>query len=94
MNVFDAKLFGERLRSVRGPRSQAEMAQLLGMKQQLYARYEGGITIPSSKVLFMICNVVGKSSDWLLGLSEEGSASQPETGSGGSAKSRKRANAS
>ena len=45
------------------------MADLLGMKQSVYARYETGVTLPSAEVLHHICLTAGESADWLLGLS-------------------------
>jgi len=46
------------------------MAELLGMKQQMYARYESGATLPSAELLFNICKKLEVSSDWLLGLDQ------------------------
>ena len=64
-----ASIFSERLKSVRGNKTQSEIALLLGMKQQMYARYESGVTMPSAEVIRKICDVTGESADFLLGLS-------------------------
>lgn len=60
-----------RLRALRGSRTQAEISRILGIKQQVWARYEQGLTTPGSDVLHQICSKLNASSDWLLGLSEE-----------------------
>lgn len=38
------------------------------MKQQQYARYEKGVTVPSVDVLATICRIHACSADWLLGI--------------------------
>lgn len=38
------------------------------MKQQQYARYEKGVTVPGIDVLATICRVHACSADWLLGI--------------------------
>ncbi len=58
----------ERLRALRGPTSQAEMARQLGMKQPQWARYESGASTPSVEVLAAICRIHAVSADWLLGI--------------------------
>ena len=74
-------IFSERLRELRGPSPQSQMAAELGMRQQQYARYENGVTIPGVDVLERICRVHDCSADWLLGL-ERRSASVTVNGSG------------
>lgn len=44
------------------------MALLLDMKQQMYARYESGVTMPSAEVIRRICDVTEESADFLLGI--------------------------
>ena len=48
-------ILSERLKELRGPTPQSQFSAELGMKQQQYARYEKGTTVPA---------------DWLLGLSD------------------------
>ena len=60
--------FSDQLRRVRGSRTQTEMANLLGVKQQHYARYETGVTTPGIDVLYKFCKILGVSADVLLGL--------------------------
>lgn len=62
--------FSEKLKQLRGPSSQSEMARQLGMKQPQWARYESGASSPSIEVLALICRVHAVSADWLLGLSD------------------------
>jgi transcriptional regulator with XRE-family HTH domain len=70
MSFFSKAIFAERLRAERGNRSQSQMAELLGMKQPMYARYESGATLPSAELLFNICQKLEVSADWLLGLDQ------------------------
>lgn len=62
--------FSDNLKTLRGPTSQSQFAAELGMKQQQYARYENGITVPSIDILATICRVHACSANWLLGLPE------------------------
>lgn len=66
-NEFSRQL-GERLKTLRGPISQAEIAKQLGMKQPQWARYESGTSAPSAEILMKICALLLCSSDELLGL--------------------------
>ena len=61
-------VFSDRLKSLRGPTPQSQFAAELGMKQQQYARYEKGVTVPSVDVLATICRIHACSADWLLGI--------------------------
>lgn len=51
------------------------MAAELGIKQQQYARYEKGITVPGIDMLEDICRTHACSADWLLGLKEHSGVS-------------------
>ncbi len=62
--------FAVRLKKARGTRTQADIAKLLGIKQQAYARYEKGDVLPGAEVLHKICLLFPVSADWLLGLRE------------------------
>lgn len=68
-------VFSDRLKSLRGPTPQSQFAAELGMKQQQYARYEKGVTVPSVDVLSTICRVHACSADWLLGIDRAPSSS-------------------
>lgn len=57
---------GERIRSVRGKKTQTEFAKALGVKKQNYInRYERG-RIPSPDLLVRIARIGRVSTDWLL----------------------------
>lgn len=73
-------VFSDNLKRLRGPTPQSQFAIELGMKQQQYARYEKGLTVPSIDVLAEICRVHACSADWLLGLkdSNDTSAVKPQ----------------
>ena len=68
-------ILGQRLRELRGPSSQSEMANAVGIKWQSWARYERGDVAPGAEILANICRVHAVSADWLLGLSDERGAS-------------------
>jgi transcriptional regulator with XRE-family HTH domain len=60
------KNFSAFLRRARGYRSQAEMARLLGLKnQQTYQRYEEG-RVPKGQVLHQLANKLGVTVDQML----------------------------
>lgn len=67
---FSKSVFAERLRELRGNRSQKTVAEVCGMKQPMYARYESGATLPSAELIFRICTTLECTSDYLLGLSD------------------------
>jgi len=72
---------GERLRELRGDRSQSAVARLLGMPQQNWQRYESGTSEPSLDVLHEICVTLGASMDWLCGLDSAcGAVAEPAGG--------------
>lgn len=48
--------------------TQKEIAELLGIKQQQYARYEKGINLMPITMLPKICKILNISSDYILGL--------------------------
>lgn len=65
------------------------MALLLDMKQQMYARYESGVTMPSAEVIRRICDVTEESADFLLGITNTSkSALREETGGASKVKER------
>ena len=62
--------FGERLRAIRGNKSQASFAKELGLSQVVYGRYELNQREPNLETLCHIGLALGVSADWLLGLPE------------------------
>lgn len=66
MGKISAQKVGERIRAVRGKRTQTEFAKALGVKKQNYiSRYERG-RIPSPDLLVRIAEMGRVSIDWLL----------------------------
>ena len=69
--------FGERLRELRGCKSQASFARELGLSQVVYGRYELNQREPNLDTLCHIGLTLGISADWLLGLPEHGASPSP-----------------
>lgn len=67
-------VLSDRLKELRGPSSQSEMARVLGIARQQWIKYETGQSAPGAEILAHICRVHACSADWLLGLKESGSA--------------------
>lgn len=66
------KVFANILKDLRKENnmSQSEMAKLLHIKQQSYARYENDTAEPSFAMLVEISNIFDVSCDYLLGKKE------------------------
>ena len=60
--------FGDRLESLRGPRTQKDFAAILGLPINTYTNWVRGIREPSMNALINICTRLGVSADWLIGL--------------------------
>ena len=69
--MFDKNKVAERLKAMRGSRSQAEMADLLGIAQQGWARYETGKVMPGAEVIHQMCVELHVSADYILGLVDD-----------------------
>lgn len=65
---------GDRLKDLRGLRTQNEVAKALGMAQQLYRTYENDEHLPGTKLIMKICKYYSCSADWLLGIDRDTSA--------------------
>ena len=74
--------FGERLRELRGCKSQASFAKELGMSQVVYGRYELNQREPNLTTLCHIGLTLGISADWLLGLPERRGSPRVTAGDG------------
>ncbi len=61
----------DRLRGLRGTESQTEFAARFGLKQAIYSHYETGRKKPSLEVLMQMAVVLGATTDYLLGLSDD-----------------------
>ncbi len=66
-------MYTERLLLAREKRgmSQKELSEIIGIKQQQYARYEKGINIMPITHLKKICIALNISADYILGLTKE-----------------------
>ena len=71
--------FAERLRMLRGTRSQAEMGAVVGggVTQPAWAQWEIGARQPKLDVFAHLCKQLGVSADWLLGLDDTPPISKP-----------------
>lgn len=66
MEKVSPQKVGERIRAVRGNRTQEKFAKAIGVRKQNYiSRYERG-RIPSPELLVRIAKMGGVSIDWLL----------------------------
>lgn len=65
--------FGNRIRKARERRkmTQEKLAKEIGVNVASVIHYETGKTMPSSFILLCICQALGCSADWLLGLREK-----------------------
>lgn len=64
-----------RLAELRGRMSQKEFADMIGLKQQNYWKYENGKQSLKSDLIEKICTTFGCTAEWLLGFDENGGAS-------------------
>ena len=65
-------LYYEKIRQFRQENriTQAQVAEVLGISQQQYFKYEKGINELPLRYLTVLCKTYGISADWLLGLSD------------------------
>lgn len=66
------KIFSERLRELRigAGYTQQQMADLLLIRQQSYARYENGAGEPNLETLVKITQILDTSVEYLLGITD------------------------
>lgn len=64
------KYYNDRVRELREDRdlTQLQVSEILGIKQQVYSRYELGIRPLPIEHLIKLCKYYKVSADWLLGL--------------------------
>ena len=64
--------FAQRLKELRleNKMTQQQIASLLNIKQQSYARYEYGTGEPSLQTLIKLAEIFSVSTDYLLGISD------------------------
>ena len=65
------KIFGERIRELRGTQKQAKIAEKLGISVAKLSRLEHGEFEPDLQTIAQTAKIFGVSADWLLGLSDE-----------------------
>ena len=66
------KLFSDRLKELRvnANFTQQQIAEMLGMKQQSYMRYENNTGEPNLDTVVKLCEIFDVSSDYLFGISD------------------------
>lgn len=70
--------FAERLRMLRGTRSQMEMAAFVGgVTQAAWAQWEMGARQPKLDVFAYLCKRLGVTADWLLGIDDTPQTPKP-----------------
>lgn len=62
--------FSKRFRELRGDKTQAEFAEMIGVSRPTVGYYENGTRLPDAITLRQIAERCKVSSDWLLGLSD------------------------
>lgn len=68
--VFPMKIYNERLRELRidNDLTQKAVAEKIGIRCNVYQRYEYGESKMTVEILEKICNIYGVSADYILGL--------------------------
>ncbi|MFB9827786.1 helix-turn-helix domain-containing protein [Lederbergia wuyishanensis] len=60
-------MLGERLKSLRGKRTQEEVANLLGLSRARYSHYENNRVEPDTEILNKLADFYNVTTDYLLG---------------------------
>ena len=73
MQVFDSKVFGERLRALRIERGVGQnlLAKELGLSNASISYWETGKQEPSASAIFKLAQFFDVSADYLLGLTDD-----------------------
>lgn len=75
----DKKVLGERLKGLRGSRTQEEVAKILGLSRARYSHYENNRVEPDTALLNKMADFFNVSIDYLLGRTDNpGSPEQDE----------------
>ncbi len=66
------KHYNDRIRDLREQKklTQQQIAEVLGIRQQVYSKYELGVRSLPLEHLMKLCKYYGASADWILGLTE------------------------
>ncbi len=67
------KHYNDRIRDLREAKklTQQQISDVLGIRQQVYSKYELGVRSLPLEHLMKLCKYYGASADWILGLKEE-----------------------
>lgn len=67
------KHYNDRIRDLREAKklTQQQISDVLGIRQQVYSKYELGVRSLPLEHLMKLCKYYGASADWILGLTEE-----------------------
>lgn len=67
------KHYNDRIRDLREARrlTQRQVAEVLGIRQQVYSKYELGVRSLPIEHLMKLCRFYAASADWILGLVPE-----------------------
>ncbi len=74
MKEFNMRLVGERIKELRKAAgiSQVSLAEKIGVHQNTLSQYENGTSKMSIEVLFSLAIALDTTTDYLLGLNDEG----------------------
>ncbi len=66
------KHYNDRIRDLREEKklTQRQIAEVLGIRQQVYSKYELGVRSLPLEHLMKLCKYYNASADWILGLTE------------------------
>ncbi len=67
------KHYNDRIRDLREERrlTQKKIAEVLGIRQQVYSKYELGVRSLPIEHLMKLCRFYKASADWILGLADD-----------------------
>ena len=70
MQQADRLAIGELIRAARGEMSQVQLARAAGLTHPSISRFENGVNQPTASTLGRLATAMGKSADYLLGLTD------------------------
>lgn len=68
--MFNRKLLGERIKKIRGKKSQDVFANEIGISRGALSYYENGEREPDAEIIYKICECGNVSTDYLLGFTD------------------------
>lgn len=68
--MFNGKLLGERIKKIRGKKSQDIFANEIGISRGALSYYENGEREPDAEIIYKICESGNVSADYLLGFTD------------------------